>query len=202
MTQIQHSYRRTWTGKGIPTVDNCDPLNPRQAFLPFLVGLQVGAPILPGVEFLEATSEHLVECLGIPVANGRLLEPIGKSLGWERRRKYIPPMTVLDPKRAAGVWVTMDEPDPEAKSVAMIFAELPHAERVALGEEVLKARGLQFEGAIPQLVTVKDLATQIRMSAKATVELLEGWGVKAKVGGTVDWPTARRVMQHVARTQK
>jgi hypothetical protein len=204
VTRIQFPAHKTWTGQTFPLRDNIDPLNPRHAFLWMFTGAGiVGAPLMYPTEFHEAMSEHFVECLGIPLdANGRLLEPIGESLGWEPRRKYMPPSSVVDPQLAAGAWVTLDEPDAEPETIASVFDSMSHADRVALADVVKERLGIIDAPGLPAFVKVKDIATQTRTTQDVVLQILEGWGVAAKRNGTVDRDVAKKVWDHLKRNKK
>jgi hypothetical protein len=204
MATIKFTGERTWQGRTIPCLDNIDPLNPRQAFLWMFTGAGFsGFPMLHQSEYWESISEHLVECLGIPLdENGRLLEPIGKSLGWEARRKYLPPPTILIPSEAAGKWVTADEPDPEPESVDSIMERIPHHEQVAAATWVQQRLGITPDTVMPGLVTVKDFATQVKLTPKQAVDILADWGIKATVKGTIDRQKAIKIMRDLQRKQQ
>ena len=201
MAKIKFSGDRTWQGKSVPTLENCDPLNPRQAFLWMFTGAGFsGFPMLHQSEYWESISEHLVECLGIPLdENGRLLEPIGESLGWKARRKYLPPVTVTNPALAAGQWVTADEPDPEPESVASVFDRLPLHERVQLADAVKAQLGLAEDVVMPGSVKVKDFAEYVSKTPEQAVAILEGWGIKVSKGGSFSRQHAVKIARDLQR---
>ncbi len=196
MSKIKHSYEKSFKA-GLPVRGNVDPLNPRQAFLPFFVGFIVkGAPLIADLVYYEELSEHLVECLGIPteekVVNGkkvrRLLEPIGESQGWEPRRKYIPPHTLLDKRAAAGKWVTMDEPEPSPESISDTLNRMVDANSRTAAE------------GIPAFVLVKDFRKALNLTHAQAKELLKGWGVPNATPQTkIDKGLAMRIVAHVNR---
>lgn len=211
MPRIKWSFRKTHEG-ALPIRQTCDPLNPRQALLWMFTGFALrGAPIPLPVEYWEELSEHIVECLGVPVEETgrgagkqrRLLEPIGASLGWEPRRKYQPPTTVMNRATAAGAWVTIDEPDPETESVREVLARLSTADRSAIKNAVLDEMGLseaEPEQLLPDRIPISRVAEHLNLKPSQVVTLLESWGVTGmKPRSWVDRNTALRVVTHYRR---
>lgn len=94
--------------KGFPTRENCNPADPREAFLWMFAGLPGpnGAPLLFTIPMLMMWSEHLTECGAMAKCPecGHVAEPV---------KKYRPP-TGNEPNWATspGSWVRRDTPDP------------------------------------------------------------------------------------------
>lgn len=211
MGRIKWSWRQNWKKNGLPLRENCDPLDPRQAFLPAFTGFALkGAPIPLPTVYYEELSEHLVEYLGIPVVETghgtdkvrRLLEPIGESMGWEPRRKYQPPSTVMNRAVASGKWVTPDTPDVQTKTVKEVLQELPQSDREQVNHAVLEELGIPERQEPPMHTTAKDLGAALGLSTKEIATVLEGWGVeRAKPATKVDRGLAVRIIAHHERAK-
>lgn len=203
MPRIRFDWRKTHSGS-LPLKQSCDPHNPRQALLWMFTGVGVrGAPIPLPVEYYEELSAHIVECLGIPLdEHGRLLEPIGASLGWSPRRKYVPPVSVMNRAAAAGEWVTIDEPDPVRQSIADVLANMTVADQNAVKDAVLQRIGLSEVDAAdlaPDSVPVGRVAKLCGLTTAQIVTVLAGWGMEVTGRSWIDRGTALRVVAHYRR---
>lgn len=177
----------------IPLRSNTDPLDPRQVLLPAFVGFAPGGPLMLPQGAFEALSEHIIEYLGVPVETvgrgsarrRRLVTPLGDGMGWEPRRKYRPPVSVLSPRTAAGEWVTMDEPDPVYETV---------------GETVTRLSSHTPNG-IASYVLVCDFRRHLGLSHAQAVLLLAGWGIpNAKPGTRIEHDVAEKILRAYRRS--
>ena len=96
-----------WSGRGIPTRENCDLDNPRQRFLWMFTAPpgQKGAPLTMPTEYYEMQSYHM--CI------------LGGGIKSKPKLKYRPPNNVVASRwGAAGEWVHLDDPDPPRTTMA------------------------------------------------------------------------------------
>lgn len=126
-----------WDGQGVPTRENCDLTNPRQAFLWMFTappGMQ-GAPLMMPTEYWELMSWRQWVLGARPVE-----EPTQK---WQA-----PVNMAANAWMAAGKWVPLDTPEPERKTVAEAMRDLPDADKAMIRAAVLQDLGLDDESVI------------------------------------------------------
>lgn len=158
-----------WDGQGVPTRDNCDLTNPRQALLwtfTAMPGMQ-GAPLMLPTEYWELQSWRQW-VLGIRPAE-------------EPTQKWQAPVTMAaSPHMAAGKWVDLDTPEPERKTLAQMIQELPQGERAAVRKAVLDGLGVdEGERPGPPAVqyTVASLAARLKTTVPELLDVLANLGV-------------------------
>lgn len=185
-----------WDGQGVPTRDNCDPANPRQAFLWMFTappGMQ-GAPLMMPTEYWELMSWRMW-VLGARPAE----EPTQK---WQA-----PVNMAANAWMAAGKWVPLDTPEPERKTLAEAMRELPQAERAAIKAEVMRELGLS-DGDMPTVkgravppgmgYTVAALAERVSCPVPEMLSALEQIGLpNLEVGSLVGREAGDRVIAHL-----
>lgn len=212
MGRVKFSWHKNWKAQGIPLRENCDATDPRQVFLWCFTGFAAkGAPLMLPVEFWEALSEHLVECLGLPVEESieridgkkqkvrRLVPPLPFG---EPRRKYFPPATVMNRGVANGEWVTMDTPDPVRTPVSQQLAALSHVDQVAIKDAIVEKLGLPANEPEPHQMSVGQVAKRLGLKGSQVVTVLQGWGLeKATTRTVLDRATALRIVAHYNRAR-
>lgn len=181
-----------WTGQGVPTRENCDPANPRQAFLWMFTAPpgQRGAPLMMPAEYWEMMSWRLW------VLGARPTE--------EPTQKWIPPASMsASPWMAAGDWVDASMPDPERKTIAQMMRELPAPERAAIRAEVLAQIGLEDSdgdrpGPPAMTYTVGTLAERLGSTVDELLIVLANLGVpNLHSGSRVGRDVADRIVAHL-----
>lgn len=118
-----------------PTFANCNPSDPEEVLLPYIVGLPdvIGAALVFPIKWWRKVSRHLVECgwmLQCPECGHR--EPPKKKF---RRDATEDPMM-----GGGGRWVPADEPDPERD----VLEEKLAAIRPEIKREMLRRLREQF----------------------------------------------------------
>lgn len=145
--------------KGLPTRDNCDPTNPKEAFLWMLVagpGVN-GGPMFNSIPLMMMWSEHFWECGARPVE-----EPVKKyqqATGDEPNWSTTP-----------GRWVSPDTPDIEVDPVLEAIAPLNIPQRAALFRALraqmspTQKRDILLDGQPPEEVAamLADLLRELR----------------------------------------
>lgn len=121
--------------KELPTLDNCDPNDPEEMFLPFFVGLPdvIGAPLVFPIKWWRKVSRHLKEC-------GVVLQCPECGHREQPKKKYR-----IDPTEdlmmgGGGQWVAADAPEPERD----VLAERLDAIRPEVKREMLRRLREQF----------------------------------------------------------
>ncbi|MFF1531504.1 DUF2744 domain-containing protein, partial [Cellulomonas sp. NPDC058312] len=96
-----------WEGSGVPTRENCDLRNPRQAFLWMFTGMPgvKGAPLIFPTEYWEMVSYHQWECGARPSAKPTKKYQVSRE-------------SMMNHWTAAGKWVGLDEPDAPQTTLA------------------------------------------------------------------------------------
>ena len=184
-----------WEGRGVPTRENCDLTNPRQAFLWMFTAPpgQAGAPLMMPTEYFEIMSWRLWVLGARPVA--------------EPTQKWVPPASVTaSPWMAAGKWVDIDTPDPVRKTVAEAMRELPAADRAEIRAAVLAELGYEGEtlpdrdrpGPPAMTYTVASLAERLGTSVDELVTVLGNLGLtNVTASSTVGRDVADRIVDHL-----
>lgn len=179
-----------WDGQGVPLFDNCDPKNPRQAFLPFFTampGVQ-GAPMLTQVEFWELQSWRMW-LLG------------ARPTGGKRRLKYRPPASVTNAWTAQGEWVDIDDPDPPRMTLRELSRKLPQQDRAGLRKIFLEELGLEGDTSVPvpdSKFRVDDLARRLEIPVMDLQVILGHFGITSKEpGDLVDRAVVDRILAHM-----
>lgn len=179
-----------WDGKGVPLFDNCDPKNPRQAFLPFFTampGVQ-GAPMITQVEFWELQSWRMW-LLG------------ARPTGGKRRLKYRPPASVTNAWTAQGEWVDIDDPDPPRMTLRELSRKLPQQDRAGLRKIFLEELGLEGDTSVPvpdSKFRVDDLARRLEIPVMDLQVILGHFGITSKEpGDLVDRAVMDRILAHM-----
>lgn len=117
--------------KGFPTVDNCDPADPKERFLPFLVALPGvrGAQMIFPVGYNMLISEHL----------SHFAMRTCEKCGYEKvpEKKYQPPGT-SDPHwlTSPGRWVKPDAPDVQPHKAREVLGRLSSGQKAELFREL------------------------------------------------------------------
>lgn len=179
-----------WDGKGVPLFDNCDPKNPRQAFLPFFTampGVQ-GAPMITQVEFWELQSWRMW-LLG------------ARPTGGKRHLKYRPPATVTNPWTAQGEWVDVDDPDPPRMTMKDLVQGMPQQDQAALRNVVLEQMGLEGDTSVPvpdSKFRIDDLARRLDIPVMDLQVILGHFGITSREpGDLVDRAVVDRILAHL-----
>ncbi|QGJ92016.1 hypothetical protein SEA_KEELAN_52 [Gordonia phage Keelan] len=130
------------SSEDMPTVKNCDPTDPEEAFLPYYMGMpnQRGAGMPFPKSYLRLMSRQMWEAgcrpPGFPCPNcgGAIAEPTIKYLK--------PPMTGNAEHWATnpGQWVPIETPEPEVDSVDKIVDEMPPLVREAIDKSLDRYR--------------------------------------------------------------
>lgn len=178
-----------WEGRGLPTYDNCDLKNPRQAMLytfTAMPGVQ-GAPLPLPTEYWEMVSWRQW-LLGIrPVRRPKL--------------KYQAPRNMAaDRFTAAGKWVDPLTPEPERTTMRDIVAQLGQADRAELKSVVLEKMG--FEGpqapeAPEGYLQVSDLARRLGVDVAQLIGVLASFGMDVEAESFVGRGVADRIVTHL-----
>lgn len=178
----------TWEAKGLPTFDNCDQSNPRQAFLPMFTampGMQ-GAPLILPTDYWECVSWRMWVLGARPTGAPQL--------------KYQPPANmVADRWTAAGQWVTLDTPDPERPTLASEFSGLSQADRAEIQQIVMDRIGMDRPqpGAPAGHLRVDEMAGRLGLEVADLVKVLESFGMPAKPDSFVGRDVADRIVAHL-----
>lgn len=179
-----------WEGHAIPTRENCDLANPRQAFLWMFVampGMQ-GAPLMLPPDYWEMQSWRMWMLGARPAA-----EP---TLKWQA-----PVSLTANPHMAAGKWVDPATPEPERKTIAEMFRELPQKERAEVRAAVLESLGIDDgDKPAPPAVqyTVADLAERLNADVDELITTLGHLGVtNVHAGSRISREVAERITAHM-----
>ncbi|MGW6121511.1 phage gene 29 protein family protein [Nocardia sp. NPDC055165] len=184
-----------WEGRGVPTRENCDLANPRQAFLWMYTAPpgQAGAPLMMPTEYFELLSWRMWVLGARPVA-----EPTQK---WQA-----PVNATANPWTAAGKWVDVNTPEPERKTVAQMMRELPAADRAEIRGAVLAELGYDGEalpdkdrpGPPAMTYTVAALAQRLNTTVDELLVVLGNLGLtNATASTTVGRDVADRIVAHL-----
>ncbi|WP_342800965.1 DUF2744 domain-containing protein [Nocardia sp. No.11] len=184
-----------WEGRGVPTRENCDPANPRQAFLWMFTAPpgQAGAPLMMPTEYFELLSWRMWVLGARPVA-----EPTQK---WQA-----PVNATANPWTASGKWVDINTPEPERKTVAQLMRELPAADRAEIRSAVLAEMGFEGEtlpdrdrpGPPAMTYTVATLAERLGSTVDELLEVLGNLGLTNLVASSsVGRDVANRIAAHL-----
>lgn len=184
-----------WAGRGVPTRENCDLNNPRQAFLWMFTAPpgQAGAPLMMPTEYFELLSWRMWVLGARPVA-----EPTQK---WQA-----PVNATANPWTAAGRWVDINTPEPERKTVAQMMRELPAADRAEIRNAVLAELGYEGEtlpdrdrpGPPAMTYTVASLAERLGTPVDELLVVLANLGVSnCTAASTVGRDVADRIVANL-----
>lgn len=179
-----------WDAAGVPLFENCDPKNPRQAFLPFFTAMpgMKGAPLIMPVEYWELQSWRMW-ILG------------ARPTGGKRHLKYRPPATMTNAWAATGEWVDKSELDPPRKTLRELTKELPQQDRAGLKQMFLEELGLEGDTSVPMpdgKFRVDDLARRLEMPVSDLMVILGRFGIKPDgPGDLVDRAIVDRIMAHL-----
>lgn len=179
-----------WKGVGVPTRDNCDLTNPRQAFIWMFVAMPAmkGAPLMLPVEYWELQSWRMWTLGARPTEEPAL--------------KYQPPQSVTaNAWMASGKWVSPDTPDPERKTFGQMLKELPQADRAEIRAAVLDGLGLD-DGEKPappaMQLTVTTLAQRLNASVEELVSVLGNLGLaNVHADSRISREIADRIVKHM-----
>lgn len=179
-----------WDGTGLPTRGNCDLSNPRQMFLWQYTALPgvVGAPMVWPVEYWELISFRQWQ-LGARLADDPVL-------------KYQPSTgSMLDAATAAGRWVTLDTPDPEAKTLADVVEEMPLAHQQELRQVVLDKMGFGPEDVAASRaghMQITELAQRLKINPDRLITVLKEFGMYHLTPESfVERETGERLVAHL-----
>ena len=178
-----------WEGRGVPVRENCDPTNPRQAFLWMFTAMpgMKGAPLMLPTEYWETQSWRMWVLGARPVAEPTL--------------KYRAPASVTAAWQAAGEWVNLDAPDRTAPSFAELFRDLPQQERAEIRAALLGSLGLDDgdkPGPPAMQYTVGTLAERLGRSPEDLAEVLANIGVtNVHADSRVSREVADRIAEHL-----
>lgn len=179
-----------WDHQGVPTRENCDASNPRQAFLwmfTAMPGLQ-GAPLMLPTEYWEMQSWRMWVLGARPAA-----EPTQK---WQA-----PASLTANAWTAPGKWVDLDTPEPERKTIADMIRELPQGTRAEVRAAVLEQFGLDDgdrPGPPAMQYTVESLAERLRTSVDELLAVLGNLGAtNLHAGSRVGRDVAERIVAHL-----
>lgn len=184
-----------WAGRGVPTRENCDLTNPRQAFIWMFVAPpgQSGAPLMYTTDYFELLSWRMW------VLGARPIE--------EPTQKWLPPENMTaNPWTAAGKWVDVTFPDPERKTVAQMMRELPAADRAEIRNAVLAEMGYEGEtlpdkdrpGPPAMTYTVASLAERLGTPVDELLVVLGNLGLpNLTAASTVGRDVADRIVAHL-----
>lgn len=184
-----------WEGQGVPTRENCDLTNPRQAFMWMFTAPpgQTGAPMMWTTDYFELLSWRMW------VLGARPVE--------EPTQKWVPPENMTaNPWMAAGKWIDANAPDPERKTVAQMMRELPAADRAEIRNAVLAELGYEGEtlpdkdrpGPPAMTYTVASLAERLRTPVDELLGVLANLGVSnCTPASTVGRDVADRIVAHL-----
>ncbi|MDM7488703.1 DUF2744 domain-containing protein [Rhodococcus sp. CSLK01-03] len=178
-----------WEGRGLPLRGNCDPKNPRQAFLwmfTALPGVQ-GAPLPLPTDYWETVSWRQWQLGARPTEEPQL--------------KYQPPMNmVADRWTAAGKWVTLDTPDPVYPTMTDIVSKLSQQDRAELKAVITEKLGFEDvpEPSAPAgHLRVDALAARLGTETADVIELLGNWGMPVGALDYVDRAVGERIAAHM-----
>ncbi|AHH22111.1 hypothetical protein NONO_c73550 [Nocardia nova SH22a] len=179
-----------WKGTGVPTRDNCDLTNPRQAFIWMFVAMPVmkGAPLMLPTEYWEMQSFRMWTLGARPVA--------------DPTRKYQPPESVTaNAWMASGSWVSLDTPERPRKTLAQALRELPQRERAEVRAALLDGLGLD-DGEKPappaMQYTVATLAQRLNTSVDELVSVLGNLGLtNVHADSRISREIADRIVKHM-----
>lgn len=178
-----------WEGQGLPTYDNCDLSNPRQAMLwtfTAMPGVQ-GAPLPLPTEYWEMVSWRQW-MLGI--------RPQRKP-----KLKYQAPRhMVADRFTAAGRWVDPTTPDLPRATMKDLVSGLGQADRADLKKVILEEMGLEgpAEPDAPDgYHQVSELARRLDVEVEALVSVLDTFGMKVEPETWVGQGIAERIITHL-----
>ncbi|MBF6133517.1 DUF2744 domain-containing protein [Nocardia otitidiscaviarum] len=179
-----------WEHSGVPTRANCDPDNPRQAFLWMFTAMpaMTGAPLMLPTEYWEMQSWRMWVLGARPAA-----EPTQK---WQA-----PASVTANPWTAPGKWVDLDTPEPQRKTLAEMLRELPQADRAEIRAAVLDGLGLDDgdrPGPPAMQYTVATLAERLSVAVDELVTTLANLGVtNLHAGSRVGRDVADRIVAHM-----
>ena len=179
-----------WEGSGLPTRENCDLRNPRQAFLWMFTGMPgvVGAPLIFPTEYWEEVSYHQWECGARPSA-----KPVKK---YQVSRE-----SMMNHWTAAGKWVDLSEPDAPEKTLADVVEEMSQADKIALREVVLDKMGLGGGTPRPDVpeghMQVSELAARLGINVDRLITVLADFGMDVAPESYVDRSTGDRLVAHL-----
>lgn len=178
-----------WTGSGVPTRENCDPANPRTAFLWMFTAMpgMKGAPLMMPTEYWELQSWRMWVLGARPVA--------------EPGQKWQAPVNVTaNAWQASGKWVDLDTPEPVRKTIAELLRELPQKDRAEIAAAVRGGLGTDLDKPGPPAMqyTVATLATRLHCTVEELIVTLGNLGVtgvhaQSRVGRDV----ADRIVEHM-----
>lgn len=129
-----------WLKDGdFPTVKNCNPNCPEEAFLPTYAGLpgMNGAPLPFPVDYLKLVSRRQWDCGARPAGS---VIPSKVLIKYQRPRSTDPHWLT-----SPGVWVGIDEPDRDQFDIKEFVQSLPQDARRQLAE----AMGFDPAAAVP-----------------------------------------------------
>lgn len=179
----------SWSGRGVPTIDNCDLDNPKQAFLWMFTATpgQKGAPLLMPDSYYEMQSYHMWVLGARPQRRPQL--------------KWRPPNNAVANRwSAAGEWVHLDEPDPVRTTMADIVAKLPQEDRAELKELINNKLGVEdvADPSTPEgWMRVEDVAQRLGIEVDAVRDLLADFGMEVNAFDLVSRDIANRVTAHL-----
>lgn len=180
---------KPWTGKGLPLPENCDPTNPRQAFLwmfTAMPGVQ-GAPLLLGTEYWELQSWRMWVLGARPTEAATL--------------KYQPPANmVANQWNAAGKWVTLDTPDIPRQTLTELVDSLPQQDKAELKQVMLDKMGLgDIDKPDEPLghLRVDDLSRRLALSVEETITVLSNFGMNVTPESYVGRDVGERLVAHL-----
>lgn len=178
-----------WNGRGIPTRDNCDLENPRQAFLWMFTAQpgQKGAPLMMAGDYYELQSYHMW------ILGARPQRP--------PELKYRPPNNMVADRWAAqGEWVDLDEPDPPRTTMADIVAKLPQQDRAELKQLINDKLGVE-DVADPSTpagwLRVDALASRLGVEVDQVRQLLADFGMESNAFDLVSRDISQRIAAHL-----
>lgn len=179
-----------WDADGVPLFENCDPKNPRQAFLPFFTAMPgiKGAPLIMTVDYWELQSWRMW-LLG------------AKPTGGKRKLKYRPPASMTNAWTAQGEYVDISELDAPRKTLRELTRELPQNDRAGLKQMFLEELGLEGDTSVPMpdgKFRADDLARRLDIPLQDLSVVLGRFGVRVDApGDLVDRAVADRIMAHL-----
>lgn len=178
-----------WEGQGLPTYENCDLTNPRQAMLwtfTAMPGVQ-GAPLPLPTEYWETVSWRQW-MLGI--------RPVRKP-----KLKYQAPRHMAaDRFTAAGRWVDPLTPDPPRATMKDLVSQLSQPDKAELKSVILEQMGLDGPPApeVPEgYLQVSDLARRLKVDVDQLVAVLDTFGMKVESTSWVGQGVAERIITHL-----
>ncbi|BDB58996.1 MULTISPECIES: phage gene 29 protein family protein [Rhodococcus] len=178
-----------WEGKGLPTRENCDLTNPRQALLwtfTAMPGVQ-GAPLPLPTEYWEMVSWRQW-MLGI--------RPVRKP-----KLKYQAPRHMTaDRFTAAGRWVDPSTPDLPRATMKDLVSQLGQTDKADLKKTLLEEFGLDGapKAEAPDgYLQVSDLARRLEVDIDQLVGVLDSFGMKVEPASYVGQGVADRIINHL-----